>query len=93
MTPYLLPQVLYGMEPLNASGDYLVTLMNSVGCDSIVNFNLTVTKTGISDIANSKSNLVKITDLLGQETPYRKNMPLFYIYEDGTVEKRIVMEQ
>jgi len=77
---------------LTTSGDYSVTLINSVGCDSIVNLNLTVTTTGISDIANSKSNLVKITDMLGQETPYRRNTPLFYIYDDGTVEKRIVIE-
>ena len=78
--------------PLNVSGDYSVTLTNSVGCDSIVNLNLTVTTTGISDIVNNKSNLVKITDMLGQETPYRRNTPLFYIYDDGTVEKRIVIE-
>ena len=37
-------------------------------------------------------NLVKITDMLGQETPFRRNTPLFYIYDDGTVEKRIVIE-
>jgi len=48
--------------------------------------------TGISDIANNKSNLIKITNILGQETPYRRNTPLFYIYDDGTVEKRIVIE-
>ena len=84
-------QVLYGI-PLNVSGGYTVTLVNSVVCDSIVNLNLTVTTTAISDIVNSKSNLVKITDMLGQETPYRRNTPLFYIYDDGTVEKRIVIE-
>jgi hypothetical protein len=77
---------------LNVSGDYSVTLINSVGCDSIANLNLTVTATGISDIVNIKSNLVKITDVLGQETPYRRNTPLFYIYDDGTVEKRIIIE-
>jgi hypothetical protein len=84
--------IVWNGMPLNVSGDYSVTLINSVGCDSIVNLNLTVTTTGISDIANSKSNLVKITDMLGQETPYRRNTPLFYIYDDGTVEKRIVIE-
>ena len=78
--------------PLNVSGDYSVTLINSSGCDSIVNLNLTVATTGILDIANNKSNLVKITDVLGQETPYRRNTPLFYIYDDGTVEKRIIIE-
>ena len=77
---------------LNVSGDYSGTLVNSAGCDSIVNLNLTVTTTGILDIENNKNNLVKITDMLGQETPYRKNTPLFYIFDDGTVEKRIVIE-
>jgi len=36
--------------------------------------------------------LKNITDLLGQEIPMRKNTPMFYIYDDGTVEKRIVIE-
>ena len=84
--------IVWNGMPLNVSGDYSTTLINSVGCDSIVNLNLTVTTTGISDVANCKSNLVKITDILGQETPYRKNTPLFYIYDDGTIEKRIVIE-
>ena len=35
--------------------------------------------------------LLKITDLLGGETK-QTNQPLFYIYDDGTVEKRIVIE-
>ena len=84
--------IVWNGMPLNISGDYAVTLQNSVGCDSIVNLNLTITSTtGILDMAD-KSNLVKITNMLGQETPYRNNTPLFYIYDDGTVEKRIVIE-
>ena len=35
--------------------------------------------------------LLKITDLLGKETK-QTNQPLFYIYDDGTVEKRIIIE-
>jgi hypothetical protein len=77
---------------LNVSGDYLITLINSLGCDSIVNLNLTVTTTGIPDIANSKSKLVKITNKLGQQTLYKRNTPLFYIYDDGKVEKKIIIE-
>jgi len=41
---------------------------------------------------NSFRELIKVTDILGKETPYRRNTPLFYIYDDGTVEKRIVIE-
>ena len=41
---------------------------------------------------HSFRELLKVTDLLGRETKGKKNEPLFYIYDDGTVEKRIVVE-
>jgi Leucine-rich repeat (LRR) protein len=84
--------IVWNGSTLSISGDYSVNLINSIGCDSLVNLNLTVTTTEISEIVNNKSNLIKITDMLGQETPYKRNTPLFYIYDDGTVEKRIVIE-
>ena len=40
----------------------------------------------------SKGKLLKIVDILGRETKGKTNQPLFYIYDDGTVEKRIVIE-
>jgi Leucine-rich repeat (LRR) protein len=40
----------------------------------------------------TNKELLKVTDLLGRETKGTKNEPLFYIYDDGTVEKRIVIE-
>ena len=40
----------------------------------------------------SKGKLLKIVDMLGRETKGKTNEPLFYIYDDGTVEKRIVIE-
>tara|TARA_B110000467_G_scaffold158680_1_gene175162 strand:- start:158 stop:1552 length:1395 start_codon:yes stop_codon:yes gene_type:complete len=84
--------IVWNEIPLNLSGDYSVTLFNFVGCDSIANLNLTITTTGILEIIENKDNLVKITNLLGQETKAKKNEPLIYIYDDGTVEKRIVIE-
>jgi len=85
--------ILWNGNTLNVSGDYSDTLINSAGCDSIANLNLTITiPSGILDIRNTEKTLLKITDMLGQETPYRRNTPLFYIYDDGTVEKRIVIE-
>ena len=36
--------------------------------------------------------LLKVTTILGQSTKPKSNTPLFYIYDDGTVEKRIVIE-
>jgi len=46
-----------------------------------------------SSIAEYTTNkeLLKVTNLLGKETN-AKNQPLFYIYDDGTVEKRIILE-
>ena len=47
--------------------------------------------TSLNEIKQNKY-LLKIVDVLGRETPYKKNTPLFYIYDDGTVEKRIILE-
>jgi Leucine-rich repeat (LRR) protein len=46
--------------------------------------------TAVNELVNSKK-VIKITDLLGRETKLT-NQPLFYIYDDGTVDKRIVIE-
>ena len=48
---------------------------------------------GTTNIEEHTTNkeLLKVTDLLGRETK-QTNQPLFYIYDDGTVEKRIVIE-
>ena len=47
--------------------------------------------TSIEEHTTNKE-LLKVTDLLGRETKGTKNEPLLYIYDDGTVEKRIVIE-
>ena len=36
--------------------------------------------------------LIKIVDVLGRVTSSKAKMPLFYIYDDGTVEKKIIIE-
>ena len=57
----------------------------------------TITWTGsISNVSfvsehTTNKELLKVTDLLGRETK-QTNQPLFYIYDDRTVEKRIVIE-
>ena len=44
--------------------------------------------TSISSV-NSEKTLIKITDLLGRKTEKTINTPLFYIYSNGEVEKKI----
>jgi len=44
-----------------------------------------------SNLKSSK-NLIKIVDILGREIKGTMNKLLFYIYDDGTVEKKIIFE-
>lgn len=39
-----------------------------------------------------EKQLVRITDLLGRETTCKPNIPLLYIYDDNTVEKKMIIE-
>ena len=78
---------------LISSGDYSYSLTNSSGCDSIANINFTIIISDIFNIYTSGSkHLVKITDVLGRETKETKNEPLFYIYNDGTVERKFFLK-
>ena len=47
--------------------------------------------TGIEEHTTNKE-LLKVTDVLGREKKGAKNEPLFYIYNDGTIEKKIIIE-
>ena len=60
---------------------------------NLLNHNLCDNGTSaIDDINSSERTLIKIMDVLRRETPYKKNTPLFYLYNDGTVEKRIIID-
>jgi hypothetical protein len=57
----------------------------------ILTYNLTPTV--ITDINQSGyRKLINIVDVLGREIKGTKDKLLFYIYDDGTVEKRIIIE-
>ena len=76
------------LTALNSSVGYRSNLWSvanliEVGCQSVTTIQPEIIK---------DRTLLKIIDMLGQETPCRRNTPLFYIYDDGTVEKRIVIE-
>ncbi|MFT5844518.1 MAG: Leucine-rich repeat (LRR) protein [Saprospiraceae bacterium] len=46
---------------------------------------------GINELTTTK-NLIQILDMLGIETPFKPNIPLLYIYDDGTVERKVVLK-
>jgi len=49
------------------------------------------TANSILEISNHKT-LIKIVGILGRETNPKANTLLFYIYDDGTVQKKIILE-
>ena len=48
--------------------------------------------TNIGEINTAKKKLVKVVDVLGRETPVNSNQTLFFIYEDGTIERRYIIK-
>ena len=49
--------------------------------------------TSIGEIGLSDKKLIKVVDLLGRETLINSNQTLFFIYEDGTIEKRYIIDR
>ena len=76
-----------GNVPTNTNDMPLTdVIMDSVRIVSLIQSNNNFL---IHKAANSR--LVKITDLLGRQTK-QTNQPLLYIYDDGTVKKRIIID-
>lgn len=48
--------------------------------------------TSVGEINSDNKKLIKIVDVLGRETCPKNNEILFYIYEDGTIDKRYIIE-
>ena len=48
--------------------------------------------TSVVELNLDNKNLIKIVDVLGRETFPKSNEILFYIYEDGTIEKKYIAE-
>jgi Leucine-rich repeat (LRR) protein len=86
---YSLSNVISPTYPLTSYFVYSDGLTVTDTC--ILTYNLT--PTAIIDInASSNRKLISIVDLLGRESKGTRNEPLLYIYEDGTVEKKIIIE-
>ena len=66
--------------------------VNNDCIDSWNTFSSNCGNTSVIDEINTTKELFKVTDLLGRETKGKKNEPLLYLYDDGTVEKRIIID-
>jgi len=77
--------------PLTMYFVYAVSIGGSVTDTCILTYNST--PTAITDInPSSNRKLISIIDVLGRESKGTRNEPFFYIYDDGTVEKKIIIE-
>ena len=70
--------------------ELIVTDIN--GCSDTAIGNVWVTsQTGTEEYTNNKEHL-RVINILGRESKGTRNEPLFYIYKDGAVEKKIIIE-
>tara|TARA_B100001093_G_scaffold76751_1_gene67670 strand:+ start:21717 stop:22820 length:1104 start_codon:yes stop_codon:yes gene_type:complete len=49
--------------------------------------------TSIGEIDSFDKKLIKVVDMLGRETSINNNQNLFFIYENGTIEKRYIVDR
>jgi PKD repeat protein len=75
--------------------DVALTVTNALGSDTKTKIGyITVTSTtGIEEPSTRPKDLLYITDVLGRTTHPLPNRVLFYIYDDGSVEKKIQFER
>ena len=60
---------------------------------NMLNHDLCTGTVGVAETLNQKRELIKIVDVLGRTTTNQPtNTPLFYIYNDGSVDKKIIIE-
>ena len=83
------------ITPTN-NGTYWCIVTDANGCTSDTSFfEVTNIINGLNEITNSNRKLLKVVDVLGKDINPKKvieKTTLFYIYDDGTVEKIITIE-
>jgi len=71
--------------PLGIYNESWTFVHGNVGVDQNINLN-------VDDVVfYNRPSLIKIVDILGRETEFKTNTLLFYIYNDGSVEKKYTL--
>ena len=73
------------------NGQLLLGDMNS-NCSTSVYIILQNSSSFITQDNVQNKELIKMIDIFGREAQVKENEPIFYIYDDGTVEKKIVLD-
>lgn len=72
------------------TGNYAVEI-TSANC-TILSDCFLIDYTSIEELLPTSKELVKIVDLIGRETQFIPNVPQIYIYSDGSIERKVVIE-
>ena len=64
---------------------------NNWAKDSWTNFRADCNATGITDYSGQRK-LIKVLDVFGRSITPKPNIPLLYIYSDGTTEKKLIIK-
>ena len=79
----------------NSSGGFTLSVLETdingcIGEELTIIVNVIVNS--VENIDNNNRKLMKITDVLGRESTEKDNITLFYIFDDGSVEKKVIIE-
>ena len=71
---------------------YSIQVTNSLGYSGYYIHDVFTNPTSIKEIKNTNNTLVRLVDILGKKATHQQKGLLFYIYDDGTVEKKIIID-
>jgi Leucine-rich repeat (LRR) protein len=60
--------------------------------DTWTSFSLDCNPTAINEVVNTNKRLIKVIDVFGRSVTPKANMPLVYIYSDGSREKKLIIK-
>ncbi len=87
----IIGEINQSFTPSAQTGNYSVEITMNGCVDTSTCY--IVDYTSINELnSNSTKKLLKIVDFMGREISYKKNTPMIFIYEDGTVERVIEVE-
>ena len=82
----------YGLNSFGNKNMYVIET-NVDGCiGDTIWYSVFVFVSSVDEQSVRNSDLIRIIDVLGKETDIRKNTPLFYMYKDGRVEKKLIID-
>ena len=66
--------------------------MNWIDSNIVGDCNLIINNDRDVNLLDTRRTLIKVIDILGRNVEESRNTPLFYIYDDGKVEKKMIIE-